>query len=590
MGAGIGVTTVNVDNAATIAPGANITAGSVDVSASSQRTFSSIGLAATAVGVAAAAMTVEDSTTTTAQVDALSVSARAGVNVDAQNLITATVLTTSVAAGTAGGLDLLALTPSTTATIGADFRVSSGTGAAGGDVTVDADSTITLPTLPFSGANAAVIGGVGAGVTIAVLTPTTDASIGDGADVTAGAAQGGSQPSLGSVTVDATSAETLFTEGAGLSIGGYAGGALTVYVLTGGATAEIGAATVTATGNVAAQASNSVSGDILVGGFAAGGVSGGGALGVSVIDTTTSASIDANANVTAYALRSSGVGYVESYDGTFTPYVAGSSILPASLPNMGSSSADPEDPLTTGDVTSAGEDLLLEERNSSPVNANASGVIVTAANADTIRTISVSGALGGAAIALSADAPIVISTTKATIGASASINKQTAFTAGADQSVVVAAANDFYSLGVADPQRAASRRASERASSRRRSRRRRRRPSAPARRSRPPTMSASAPKVERISRPWLRPPVWAALWRSPADLRPSFERHDHGADRSERQCRRRQRRQRDRGRRDARRDGRGRAGGGSRRRRRRQRLGRGRQQGHGSDNRRATPR
>ena len=449
LGAGIGVTTVNVDNAATIAPGANITAGSVDVSASSQRTFSSIGLAATAVGVAAAAMTVEDSTTTTAQVDASSVSARGGVNVDAQNLITATVLTTSVAAGTAGGFDLLVLTPSTAATIGADSRVSSGTGAAGGDVTVDADSTITLPTLPFSGANAAVIGGVGAGVTIAALTPTTDASIGDGADVTAGAAQGGSQPSLGSVTVDATSAETLFTEGAGLSIGGYAGGALTVYVLTGGATAEIGAATVTATGNVAAQASNSVSGDILVGGFAAGGVSGGGALGVSVIDTTTSASIDANANVTAYALGSSGVGYVESYDGTFTSYVAGSSILPASLPNVGSSSADPEDPLTTGDVTSAGEDLLLEERNSSPVNANASGVVVAAANADTVRTISVSGALGGAAIALSADAPIVISTTKATIGASASINKQSAFTAGSDQSVVVAAANDFYSLGVA---------------------------------------------------------------------------------------------------------------------------------------------
>src|SRR5579883_1079123 len=203
---------------------------------------------------------------------------------------------------------------------------------------------------------AAVVGGVGAGVTIIVLTPTTDAAIGDGAVVTAGAISGGVATSLGGFAVDAQSVENLFTVGAGLAVGGEAAGALTVYTLVGSTTAEIGAATVTATGNVAVIADNSTSGDLLVGGVALGGASAGGALGVSVLDTTTSASIDGGADVTAYGLSAAQVAYTAGYNGAFQNYVSGASILPAKLTGVSAATGDSEDPLTTSDVANAGEE------------------------------------------------------------------------------------------------------------------------------------------------------------------------------------------------------------------------------------------
>ncbi len=448
LGAGIGITAVDVASTASIGANANITAGAVDVSASSSRVYSATGFAATAVGVAASAVTVGDGSSTKAEIGDGALSAGGAVSVAATNTTTASLTTISLAVGTGGGLDLLVLTPSTTATIDGGATVASGTATAG-DVTVDASTTITLPLTPLvSGAAAAVVGGLGAGVTIVVMTPTTDASIGDGAVVSAGAIGGGNASTLGSVVVDASSAETLYTVGAGLAIGGDAAGALTVYTLTGPTTAEIGAAKVTATGNVAVLADSTTSGDILVGGVAIGGASAGGAIGVSVLDTTTTAEIDASADVTAYGLSSIAQTYVASYNGAFQSYASGASIQPAALSGVTETGNASEDPLTTSDVASTGEKLLLEERDASPVDGSAKGVIVNAANADAIRTISVSGALGGSAIALSGDVPVIIADTQATIGAGAKINQRNAVSAGSGQSVVVAAANDFYDLGV----------------------------------------------------------------------------------------------------------------------------------------------
>ena len=100
-------------------------------------------------------------------------------------------------------------------------------------------------------------------------------------------------------------------------------------------------------------------------------------------------------------------------------------------------------------MTTASEDLLLMRRLSSPQTLNATGVVVAAANADAVRTVSVSaGIAGSAGISLSVDVPVVTATTTAAIGASTQINQGTATAAGSGQSVVVAAANDFYDLGV----------------------------------------------------------------------------------------------------------------------------------------------
>jgi hypothetical protein len=105
--------------------------------------------------------------------------------------------------------------------------------------------------------------------------------------------------------------------------------------------------------------------------------------------------------------------------------------------------------MTADDAFTAGLSLLAQKRVSTAVTGSARGVIVNAATATEIRSLAVSGAVGGAAgVALSADVPIVTTDTQATIGINARIN-QGAGTANAAQSVTVAAASDFYYFGLA---------------------------------------------------------------------------------------------------------------------------------------------
>src|SRR5262249_34866315 len=145
-----------------------------------------------------------------------------------------------------------------------------------GNVTISASNTQSIT----SGAAGVAVGGGGAGLAIVVVTPTTVAAVGSSGTVTAS----------GAVVVQAPSPQSLDSIGAGLAVLNGAGGAMTVYVLTGTTTAEIADATVTAGGNVAVLANSTDDGDVAVGGGALGLAAGlGASLGVSVISTTTEA-------------------------------------------------------------------------------------------------------------------------------------------------------------------------------------------------------------------------------------------------------------------------------------------------------------
>jgi hypothetical protein len=443
LGAGIGIVAVTVTNAATVAPGAHITAGSADVAAQSDRTFNGKGIAATAVGVAAALVSLTDTTTTHAYMDGASLTTAGAANVSATASDTVTTATATLAGGVAGGLELIILTPTTQARIGANAQVNVAQSRAG-DLTVTAENTITIGSGTIG---VSVAGGGGVGATIVVETPTALAQIGDGATVIAGVLA----PStvIGDVVVTATTTESLDSVGAGVSLGDGIGGALTVAVRTETTTAEIGDATLTATGNVGVFANSTNSDNFAVGGAGVGAAAGiGGSIGVSVLTSTTTAEIDANANVTADALGSA-LTFTSGYNAAFSAYGSSDTIKAASLTGVSSAGSNPQVPVNTTDVTNAGEELLLQKRNEVAVTGAARGVVVNATKSDIVRSIAVSGGVAGlVGASLSANVPVLSDTTTASIGANAAINQRNAVSAGHGQSVVVAAANDLYNLAI----------------------------------------------------------------------------------------------------------------------------------------------
>ena len=76
-------------------------------------------------------------------------------------------------------------------------------------------------------------------------------------------------------------------------------------------------------------------------------------------------------------------------------------------------------------------------------------MIVNAAKAQSIRSIAVSGGLGGlTGVGLSGNVPVILDTTTASIGDGAQINQRNMASAGALQSAIVAATSDTYSLNI----------------------------------------------------------------------------------------------------------------------------------------------
>ena len=441
VGAGIDVTAVNMTNTASLADGAVVSAGSVDISASTSRDFQAYAVAATAAGVAGAATTVGDGSTTTAHLGDAHVVAGGDVNVAASDHISGTLATASLAAGTAGGLVVAVLLPTTHASIGDNAFVNAGN-AGGGDVAVSASASESLTT----GSAALVVGGLGAGITIVVDKTDTEAAIGDGGEITAGDVLHGT--SVGSVRVSAANAASLDSVGAGLAIAGDAGGALSVYTVIATTSALVGDSSLSASGDIFVASNSTTAGNLLVGGAALGGAAGiGGSVGVSVLDTASTAAIADGAKVIAYGLGN-GESYITGYQGDFSPYIAGGPQAGAFTEDVGGGSTGAADPTTTDDVATAGKALLTQSRSATAVVPNiVHGVIVNATNADAVRAVSVSGALGGLSAALSANVPVVTVTTTASIG-QASVNQNPHFAPGTGQSVSVAAASDAYDLSV----------------------------------------------------------------------------------------------------------------------------------------------
>ena len=304
-GAGIGVAVVDVNNTATVTNGAHITAGALDVSALSDRTLNGYGVAATAVGVAAALMSLTDATSTTASIRGSTVSARGSAQVHASNNEQITVATATLAAGAAGGLSLVVVTPGTEARVDGASTITAAT-AVSGDVEVTSNNTININ----SGAAGVAVGGGGVGLTIVVELPTAVAMIGTGDTITSGVTGAGA--TAGDVLVGASTQETMLSIGAGASLGDGIGGALTILTRTETTRAEVEAATMTATGNVGVTANSTSADDLAIGGAAVGAGAGiGGSLGVTVLSSTVTALIDANADVTALG-RGSDLAYVKA--------------------------------------------------------------------------------------------------------------------------------------------------------------------------------------------------------------------------------------------------------------------------------------
>ena len=420
-------------------------AGAVSLGATND--FTTFGLAAgigagSTAGVGAAATVVVVDNVTRAEIADSTAGNRSEINADGPISVTATATETGklfgmagAAGGTAGvgaGAGVYVLGTTTEALIGDFAKVGNGFDA--GSLVVSASDVSDL----FSVAGAAGVGGTagaGAGISVGDLGKTTTAEIGASTIV-----------ETGNVIVNANSAEEILAITAGIGVGGKAGlaGAVTVLSATPVTTARIGQnARVYADGNVAVLAAGETKLDMIDGAFAAGTAGIGASVGVTVISATTLATIDDNAQVTAL-----GNGTAQSF---VTGYTPGFAAYGDDDNGLAAANFDPAatDELTDADAAAArnaGLQLLSQSRDAVANLATASGVIVNATDNTAVRALSVAGSVGAVGISVSASVPVITTNTTANISTGAQIN-QTAGTAADTQNVSVAAASDLYSIG-----------------------------------------------------------------------------------------------------------------------------------------------
>jgi hypothetical protein len=400
-----------------------------------------LGAAGTAgVGAAASVVTVNN-ITRAALADGTSAANRAEINTAGAITIAAdatasgrTYTAAGGAAGTVGagaGAGVYVLGTTTEARAG-DFA-KLGNAFDGGDITVSAKDISTL----LSVAGAAGVGGTvggGAGVAIGVITKTTGASIGANALVRGG-----------NVTVAAESAEDFDALTAAVGVGGKAGiaGAVTVLSVTTNTTARIGAgADVLADGNVAVTADGKTEIDMIEGAFGGGTAGVGASVGVTVIDATTLARIDTGADVTALGNRAAR-DFTRAYTPTLTNYGADEGFKAA---DFDASEANVVTGASAQAARDAGLALLTRKRGATAQTGSARGVIVNAAAGISVRSLTVAGSAGAVGVSLSAGVPVITTDTRAQIGDGVRINKG-AGAANVAQDVTVAAASDMYTLG-----------------------------------------------------------------------------------------------------------------------------------------------
>jgi len=355
-------------------------------------------------------------------------------------------------AGVAGSATVALITETTKAHIDQGARINVDNTGAGAEQSVNVLASDRTALFGLAGAlGGGGSAGAGAGADVLVLNKVTEAFIAASATVRA----------ANNVTVKAVSDETQASLSAALGAGGSAGiagaaGVPVVNITTRSFigpdpedTASTGLAptTVNAEGSIAITAADHTQIDLIAGNITGSGAASVGASAtVPVVHKKTEAFIGRDAVVDAHANRAAiGVlngDFAISYENA--PFSV--TDVPAPLFFVGHAlSAD----LNFDGQNDLTDPSLSQQRISTAQTEQIQGVAVTAVNQDDIESAAMSGGgSGSVAVNIGGSVSVTSSEAKAYVDSGASVNADTSG-AGSAQSVLVAAGNDFYHMGMA---------------------------------------------------------------------------------------------------------------------------------------------
>jgi hypothetical protein len=462
VGGSILVDTLTSTTRAALGAGARLAAGGrVAVEATdNDRMFAvagAVGGGSTAgVGVAVATVVHTDTVEALAGAGA-EVAMREGLVLRAVSGEAVTMITAAGAgastAGVAASPAISVLTETTRATLGAGAKVA---GTAGGTTPADVEIAASGTTASFKVAGAAAFGGsaaVGAGLDTSVLTKTTEATLGAGAEVR----------TTGSVAVRAATREDMtslvMTGAGGGSVAVTGSAAVIVQTVTTRARIEGTAAnapqrtTVVADNNVIVDAAGQAEYDLFAGGLTVAGTTSVGASAVvPVITKVTEALIGPNAAVTGRALGPAGSTYGTGFAETLTEVPKqGFTDVTTELAGPRTLATQDVEGANGGDVgnSTAGNPDAARQLTLAAQTREVRGVSVVALNADDLGMFALNGGGAGAvAVNLSGAVAVASAQTRALIQEGAEINRA-AGTHGASQDVVVTSGNFLNLLSVA---------------------------------------------------------------------------------------------------------------------------------------------
>ena len=345
------------------------------------------------------------------------------------------------AVGVAGAAVLNLLTEQTQAHIDDGATVNASTAGANPNQSVNLLAwDVTAVSSRAGGTSTSNIAGIGGGADIGVINKQTEAFIANSTSTPATPAR---VNAARNVMLQALNQEGVLSISGTASSGNSAAaiaGAASVYTVNDTTEAYVGAGTtVEAGGSVMIAANDSTAMNLTAGPSSANlslGVSIGAAAGVAILNKTTSAfvgsgaTVDANANTPAITVD----------NGTFN------------VTNVAPSGQDGQvtaPPVTNSTLISLLADLdLTTIRIATPATTTLQGVAVTATNEDNIASAAASfGAALVAPIQVAGSVSMLNNTTSAYIGSSAKVNQNTP-SAGAAQTVLVTAGDDYHFLGV----------------------------------------------------------------------------------------------------------------------------------------------
>lgn len=322
--------------------------------------------------------------------------------------------------------------PVTRAWIDEDARINATDPLVAQGLRVSADATTELLSIVGT-VGIGGTAGVGGAADVIVVDKTTQAWIARGSEVR----------TAGDLGILADSSEKIRSVGVGFSAGGTAGvqGSASVLVLTTDTQAYAAdQTTLYSAGNLVIAAAGASELDLLSGAIGAAGTAAVGAgAAVSVVDKTTHAWIGEDANVTALGNSAAIDVATGEFGVTYSDEAAAEGEVAA--PDVTPSNGEQD--------LSGGSAALNSKRTATGTTRSLQGLAVTAVNQDDIKGFAVTGAASGtASVTLSGEVSVHSTDTKAWIGNATRVNEDNTG-AEARQSVLVAAGNDSFHLGIA---------------------------------------------------------------------------------------------------------------------------------------------